>query len=94
MFLVVPMVLISPIVMNPGSLFVTILSYFPLTSSIVMFVRVLIGSPKTWEILLCITILICTIGLTILLSAKIFRVGILMTGKRMRLKEILRWVRY
>ena len=94
MFLVIPMVLISPIVMNPTSLFVIILAYFPLTSPIVMFVRVLIGNPKAWEILICIAILISTIGVTILLSAKIFRVGILMTGKRMKVKEILRWIRY
>ena len=93
-FLVLPMVMSSAIIMNPGSPIVVFMSYFPLTSPIVMFQRILIGAPAAWEIVVCIAILITTIAATILASAKIFRVGILMTGKRFKLGEIIKWVRY
>ena len=43
---------------------------------------------------LCVAILIASIAGTIFASAKIFRVGILMTGKRFKFGEILKWVRY
>lgn len=91
-FLVIPMVMISSIVMNPRSLFTTVLSYFPPTSSMVMFIRVMIQMPEPWEILLCLAIQILSIVLMILAAGRIFRVGILMHGKRRKFGEILRWV--
>jgi ABC-2 type transport system permease protein len=93
LFLIIPMVLISTMVMNPDSPVVMILSFFPLTSPIVMLVRVLVASPAWWELALCIGLLVVTIYTTTILGAKIFRVGILMSGKRYKLTEILRWVR-
>ncbi len=93
-FLVIPMVMISPIVMNPASTFTQVLSYFPLTAPVVMFTRVLVSMPKAWELGLCFGILTATILLTIYGAAKIFRVGILMTGKRFSFGEILKWLRY
>lgn len=93
LFLIIPMVLISTMVMNPYSPVVMILSFFPLTSPIVMLVRVLVASPTWWELALCIGLLLASIYATTMLGAKIFRVGILMSGKRYKLSEILRWVR-
>ncbi len=93
-FLILPMVMISSIVMNPGSPLVVFMSYFPLTSPLVMFIRVLVDTPPAWEIALCIGILVISIIGMVLLSAKIFRTGILMTGKRAKLGEILKWARY
>ncbi len=94
MFLVIPLVLISPIVMNPDSTFVVVLSYFPLTSPIVMFIRVLVNMPPPWEIILCVAVLITAIFITMFAASKIFRIGILMTGKRHTFREIIRWIRY
>jgi len=93
-FLVIPMVMVSPIVMNPTSTFSQILSYFPMTSPVVMFARVLVAMPKVWEFLLCFGILIVSILLMIFGAAKIFRFGILMTGKRFTLREIIKWLKY
>ena len=87
------MVLISTMVMNPDSPVVMALSFFPLTSPIVMLVRVLVASPAWWELALCIGLLVATIYATTILGAKIFRTGILMSGKRYKISEILRWVR-
>lgn len=93
-FLIVPMVMASAIIMNPSAPLPVFLSFFPFTAPIVMFERILVGSPEAWEILLCIGILIATVAGTILVSAKIFRVGILMTGKRFKIGEVIKWIRY
>ncbi|MEW5814913.1 MAG: ABC transporter permease [Spirochaetota bacterium] len=94
MFLVIPLMMISPIVMNPGSPLVLFLSYFPLTSPLVMFIRILVDIPSLGEIGLCVAVLIVSIAGMVYLSAKIFRIGILMTGKRFKLGEIVKWVRH
>ncbi|MGM0431187.1 MAG: ABC transporter permease [Spirochaetota bacterium] len=92
-FLVIPMVMISPIIMNPTSLFVQILSYFPMTSPVVMFTRVLVHGPEAWELILCFAILLCSIYLMITAAGKIFRIGILLHGKRYSFREMLKWLR-
>ena len=92
-FLVVPIVMISPIIMNPNAPLIVALSLFPLTGSIVMLLRIVAGAARTWEILASVAILLVSIAGAVALSAKIFRVGIVMTGKRFRLGEILRWIR-
>ncbi len=92
--LIIPLILVSPIVMNPGMGLSVVLSFFPFTSPLVMLTRVLVDTPPVWEILTAVGIVILTILLMIWASAKIFRVGILMTGKRLKLGEIIKWVRY
>lgn len=93
-FLVIPMIMISTLVMNSDSLFSVLLSYFPLTSPMVMFIRVLVNMPSVWELLLCFAILIVSIIFAIYFSSRVFRVGILLTGKKHSLKEIMKWMKY
>jgi len=88
--LVFPMISAGPIITAPGSSFSIFLSLFPLTAPIVMFVRILVSDPKSWQIGLSVAIQLVTVFVVILLSAKIFRVGILMTGKRFTLAEVVR----
>jgi ABC-2 type transport system permease protein len=64
-----------------------------MTSPIVMLIRILIASPPVWQIGLCLVLLALSIYGMSVLAAKIFRVGILMSGKRVRLGEVLRWIR-
>ena len=92
-FLVIPMVMIWPILNSPNSALVVGMSFFPLTGSVVMFMRILAGAAPRWQVWLSIGLQLATIVALIGLSAKIFRVGILMTGRRFRLGEILRWIR-
>jgi ABC-2 type transport system permease protein len=91
-FLVFPMVSSGPLLTNPGSSFSVFLSLFPLTAPVVMFVRIMASEPPGWQILLSLVILGVSVAVTMLLSARVFRVGILMTGKRFRLSEIVRWI--
>ena len=94
MFLVIPMIMIGATTSNPDGTVPQILSIFPLTSPIVMFQRLMLGSPAAWEVGLCLVLLVGSIVLVALLAAKIFRVGILMTGKRFSMGEIVKWARF
>ena len=94
LFLIVPMLIMGVAMNNPDGSVMQVLSIFPLTAPIVMFQRILIGEPQTWEILLSIGLMLLTIVGVAGISAKIFRIGILMTGKRFSFGEILKWLRY
>jgi ABC-2 type transport system permease protein len=93
MMLVVPIILISFLVKNPDSQVVQIMSYIPFFSPIIMFGRINLGSPGAGEIILSISILIATIILMIWIISKVFKIGILMHGKRPTLPEIVRWLK-
>jgi ABC-2 type transport system permease protein len=68
-------------------------SMIPLTSPIVMMTRLPFDVPL-WEKLLSVVLLYATVILLVKLSAKIYRVGILMYGKKPDLKEIIKWLKY
>lgn len=68
-------------------------SMFPLTSPIVMMVRIPFGVPL-WQELLSLGILASSTLFMVWLGGKIYRVGILMYGKKPSLKEMMKWVRY
>ena len=81
------------IIRNPTSGLSQIVSMIPFFSPITMFTRISVQAPPFSEILLSIVILIATIIFLIWLAGKIFRVGILMYGKRPTIPEIFRWIR-
>ncbi|MFT7249115.1 MAG: ABC-2 type transport system permease protein, partial [Arcticibacterium sp.] len=68
-------------------------SMIPFTSPIIMMVRIPFGVP-TWQIVLSITLLIGGFIFTTWLAARIYRVGILMYGKKLTWKELSKWVFY
>lgn len=68
-------------------------SIIPLTSPIVMMVRLPFGVP-TWELIVSIALLAATVVATIWIAGKIYRTGILMYGKKPDLKEIVKWLKY
>jgi ABC-2 type transport system permease protein len=92
--LTVGMVLISYIVGNPTALPVVLLSLFPPCAPIVMFLRMSSQMPPVWQIALSMVLMLLSIWAAIWVASRIYRVGILMYGKRATLPEILRWMRY
>jgi ABC-2 type transport system permease protein len=68
-------------------------SMIPFTSPILMMVRIPFGVP-TWQIILSITLLIGGFIFTTWLAARIYRIGILMYGKKVTWKELSKWVFY
>jgi ABC-2 type transport system permease protein len=88
------MVFATAIIGDPNTPLAFWLSMFPLTSPIIMFVRISVSMPPTWQIALSIAISLATLYGLVWLSSRIYRVGILMYGKRPSLPEILKWLRY
>lgn len=81
------------VIENPHGTVSTIFSMVPLTSPIVMLMRIPFGVPW-WEVAISISLLVASIFATVWVAAKIYRVGILMYGKKPGYKELLRWLKY
>ena len=80
-------------VMNdPHGTIATVFSIIPLTSPIVMLMRIPFGVPW-WQLVLSITLLFSTFLLVVLFASKIYRVGILMYGKKPTWKELYKWMK-
>jgi ABC-2 type transport system permease protein len=91
--LIIPILLIGMMVKNPDGPVITALSYIPFFSPIVMFTRINLAAPPMLNIIFSILIIIATIFILIWIVSKIYRVGILMYGKRPTLPEIIKWIR-
>jgi ABC-2 type transport system permease protein len=94
MTLIVPIVIEFAIIENPSVLWVRLLSYVPPFSPSVMLMRLTFGRIDVWEPLLSAAILAGVVIGVAWFSGRVFRIGILMTGKRPTLPEILKWVKY
>jgi len=91
--LFIPMVMIQAFIQQPDSLFAVILSYFPFTSPMVMMIRVLVSPVPVWNVLMSVGILAVSVFAVVLIAARIFRVGIQMSGKNFSFKDIAAWIR-
>jgi ABC-2 type transport system permease protein len=78
---------------NPNSSIAVFGSIFPLTSPVVMPTR-LPFDPPAWQVALSLILLILSTLFFVWLSARIYRVGILMYGKKVTFKELGRWLFY
>ena len=81
------------VVNDPHGTIATVFSMVPLTSPIVMLMRIPFGVPL-WQIAISIVILFATFFLVVWFASKIYRVGILMYGKKPTWKELYRWLKY
>jgi ABC-2 type transport system permease protein len=91
--LIIPILLIGMMVKNPDGPVITALSYIPFFSPIVMFTRINLAAPPMLNIIFSILIIIAAIFILIWIVSKIYRVGILMYGKRPTLPEMIKWIR-
>lgn len=78
---------------DPHGSISTIFSYIPFTSPIVMLMRIPFGV-SLWEQLLSLLVLLITFVLTLWIAAKIYRVGILMYGKKPSYRDLVKWLKY
>ena len=76
---------------QPNGTLATVLSFFPFTAPLMMFMRISVQTPPLWQIGLSVTILLLTIWAVAWFAGRIYRVGILMYGKKPTLPEIFRW---
>ncbi|MGH9353768.1 MAG: ABC transporter permease [Terriglobia bacterium] len=79
---------------DPNSTTSVILTLIPFFSPILMVFRIALDTPPLWQIALSFGILALTTSAVVYATARIYRVGVLMYGKRPSLLEIIRWMRY
>jgi ABC-2 type transport system permease protein len=87
------LVLMPYILDNPDAPSIIALSLFPPCAPIVMYLRMSVEMPPTWQLALSVALMAAAIWAMLWIAARIYRVGILMYGKRATLPEILRWLR-
>ena len=78
---------------DPHGTISVVFSYIPFTSPIVMLIRIPFGVP-IWEQILSLSVLIFSFLVTVWIAAKIYRVGILMHGKKPSYKDLIKWLKY
>ena len=91
--LILSIMLLFPIARNPEGPVAFWFSIIPLTSPVAMMARIPYGIP-IWELLLSMFLLVLTTIGAIAGAAKIYRIGLLMYGKKVNIKELFKWLRY
>jgi ABC-2 type transport system permease protein len=94
--LILSVIVLVQVLQHPETPLGTWASFFPFTSPLIMFARIALASDAvpTWQIAVSLALLVATIYGLILLCGRIYRVGILMYGKRPTLPEIVKWIKY
>ena len=85
--------MLFPVITNPNGNLAIFASLFPLFSPIIMPAR-LAFDPPWWQIVLSIVLMLLTVWFFIWLTSRIYRVGILMYGKKATIREMIKWLRY
>jgi ABC-2 type transport system permease protein len=93
-FFVMPVILMFPVINDPDGALGTIVSLIPPFTPLLMMLRVAVKTPPAWQIALGYVGAIGFALFMVWVAGKIYRVGILMYGKKPTLKELVRWVRY
>ena len=95
MFMILAGVMVYPAIMNnPSGPIAVVFSMLPFTAPLTMFLRTAVSEPPLWQILTSVVLLIGTIFGMAWFAGRIYRIGILMYGKRPTIPEIVRWIRY
>jgi ABC-2 type transport system permease protein len=97
-FLMLPLIfssmIIFSVITSPDGIVAKAASFFPFTAPLIMYTRVIVGKPGMVAIAASIAGLVLTIAVVLWIASRIYRVGILMYGKKPNLPEILRWLKY
>jgi ABC-2 type transport system permease protein len=93
LILVVSFYLFLPVSRSPDSAFSFWVSMLPFSAPVAMLVRIVTQTPPFWQIALSLLIGFSTVLLMMWVTARVYRVGMLMYGKRASLPEVWRWVR-
>jgi ABC-2 type transport system permease protein len=91
--ILLPVFFLPGVLAAPDAPFSVVLSLFPFTSPILMVVRMAATEVPAWQVLLAFALLAAAFVGMIALAARIYRVGILMYGKRATLRDLWRWAR-
>ena len=93
-FLIAPVFLFWKVLNDPDSTLSVVSSLVPLFSPLLMMLRIAVKTPPWWQITLSYLLTALFTLAMVWLSARIYRVGILMYGKKPTIQELWRWIRY
>jgi ABC-2 type transport system permease protein len=93
LMLVIGFYFVIPVIRSPNSPLAFWVSMIPFFSPIIMLVRIVTQTPPFWQIALSLGIGFATVALLIWVAGRVYRVGMLMYGKRATIPEMLKWVR-
>jgi len=93
-FLIIPVFLMLPIINDPGSTFAVVASLIPLFTPLLMTLRISLEMPPLWQILLGYALTFGFLVGMVWICARIYRIGILMYGKKPTFQELWKWIRY
>jgi ABC-2 type transport system permease protein len=85
---------LGPVISNPDGTVALFASLFPFTSPAIMTLRSGLTTVPLWQNLVAGGLLLIATWVTIVMAAKIFRIGMLMYGKNATIQEIFKWLRY
>ncbi|MGB9701867.1 MAG: ABC transporter permease [Candidatus Kapaibacteriota bacterium] len=91
--LIIPILFMPAIMGNPDGVLAIVLSLFPFFSPIIMTARIAATSVPIWQIALSVVLTLTTLFLCIWFASKIYRVGILMYGKKPSFKDLIKWLK-
>lgn len=91
--MLIPLMSLMMFMQNPNSAIAIGMSLFPPFTPLLMMARIILLMPPMWQILLGIGLMLVTIFVAVTFAARVFRVGILMHGKRPSLRELVHWYR-
>jgi len=92
--LIIAVAVMFPTIQNPNSTLAVVASMIPFTAPIIMYIRFALGAAPLWQLAASVVIMVVTIYLILSLCSRIYRVGILMYGKRPTLPELVKWLKY
>ncbi|MEO7973885.1 MAG: ABC transporter permease [Thermoanaerobaculia bacterium] len=93
-FQIAPMFFLFPVINDPDSTRSVVLSMIPLFSPLLMMLRIAVKMPPLWQLLTAYGLTAAFVIFQVWVCARIYRIGILMYGKKPTFKELWRWVRY
>ena len=97
-FLMLPLIACSTVIFRvvnePDGIIAKAFSFFPFCTPLIMYMRIAVQQPPWYEIAISIAEMLLTICLVLWVASRIYRVGVLMYGKRPNLPEIIRWLKY
>ena len=93
-FIVLPWMVFMPVLNDPDSTLAVVTSLVPLLTPMIMMLRIAVKTPPVWQIALGYALLVAFDAFMVWLCARVYRIGILMYGKKPTIKEIWRWTRY
>ncbi len=94
MLIIIPLFIAFSMMENPNSPIANIASLLPFSSIMVMPVKMTVVEVPAWQLILCLAINVAMIFVIFPVAGKIYRVGILRTGKKPKWSEVVKWLKY